>query len=536
MTIRSWNLARALTALVAAAALAACGGGGGGDGGGFGGPLAISTTAVDDGVIGAAYSDAIAATGGRGTKTFSISSGALPAGLAMNSAGAISGTPTGPAGSASFTVQVTDSGDTPATDTQALTIDIVDPLLITTAALADTSVGDAYVASVAATGGTAPYTFTVSFGELPAGISLAANGSLTGSVSPSATSEIFELSVADSSSPPLTATQSYTVRVAMEITTTSLALAYGGIPYSDALDVRGGLPPYDWSITSGTLPAGLQGPDPQTGVISGTPTALCAATNATLSVQVVDSDTPAVTASQAGIDLTVEPADLVFPVSQLPNGRLNTAYDQQIQVTGGVPPYSFALTGGSLPSQLSLNAANGRITGTPDTLETQAFQITVTDTCPVSAAGDFTLTISPESLGRNDSIATATLLPGDGTYAASISPSGDPNGTLDPDEDFYQIATTATSTITIDINAQSFGSPIDAVIEVLDAGGNVLNQCESPTFVAECISDDEDPGVSLDSLLQLRVNGAGSFYIHVLDWGSNARPDLVYDLVISGVN
>jgi len=63
-----------------------------------------------------------------------------------------------------------------------------------------------------------------------------------------------------------------------------------------------------------------------------------------------------------------------------------------------------------------------------------------------------------------------------------------------------------------------------------------LNQCVSPTFVAECISDDEDPGVDLDSLLQLRVNGAGTFYIHVLDWGSNARPDLVYDLVISGVN
>lgn len=138
--------------------------------------------------------------------------------------------------------------------------------------------------------------------------------------------------------------------------------------------------------------------------------------------------------------------------------------------------------------------------------------------------------------GRNDSIATATPLPGSGTYSASISPSGDPNGILAPDEDYYRITTTATSTITIDINAQALGSPLDAVIEVLDSGGNVLNQCISPTFVSECIDDDEDPGVNLDSLLQLRVNGAGSFYIHVLDWGSNARPDLVYDLVITGVN
>jgi hypothetical protein len=524
-----------MTALVAAAALVACGGGGDG-GGALGGPLTISTTTVDDGVIGSAYNETVATTGGSGTKTFSIGSGALPAGLAMSTAGAITGTPTGPAGSASFTVQVTDSATTPATDTQALSIDIVEPLAITTAVLADTSVGDNYAASIAATGGAAPYTFTVASGELPAGIALGANGNIAGTVSNSATTQSFELQVADSSSPPLTVIQGYTVRVAIEIATAALTDAAGGVPYSDALVVRGGLPPYDWSLTAGALPAGLAGPDALSGVISGTPDPICSATNASLSVQVVDSDTPTMSASRAGIGLTVNPAELEFSATQLLNGRINTAYDQQIQVSGGVPPYSFALTGGSLPSQLSLNANSGRITGTPDTEETQAFEITVTDACPVSTAGDFTLTISSAPLGRNDSIATATPLPGNGTYSASISPSGDPNGILDPDEDYYRITTTATSTITIDINAQLLGSPLDAVIEVLDAGGNVLNLCESPLFVSECIDDDEVPGVTLDSLLQLRVNGVSTFYIHVLDWSSNARPDFVYDLVISGVN
>ena len=42
-------------------------------------------------------------------------------------------------------------------------------------------------------------------------------------------------------------------------------------------------------------------------------------------------------------------------------------------------------------------------------------------------------------------------------------------------------------------------------------------------------------GVDLDSLLQVHV-GATTFYVHVVDWGSNARPDKLYDLVISGVN
>jgi hypothetical protein len=536
MTLRTRCIARASALLVAAAALTACGGGGGDGGGGGSGPLSITTAMVDDGVIDRDYSETIASTGGRGTKSFSISSGALPAGLSMSASGAISGVPTGPAGSASFTVQVTDSADTPATDTQALTIDIVEPLEITTAVLADTGINVDYAATVAATGGTAPYTFSVSSGELPAGVALATNGSLTGTVSPGATTEAFQIAVQDSSSPPLSAEQPYTVRVAMEIATAVLADADGGFPYNDSLLVLGGLPPYDWSLTGGTLPPGLTGPDAATGVINGTPIAACTATNASLSVQVVDSDIPAVIAGRSGIGLAVNTTTPQFTAGQLPNGRINISYDQQIQVTGGVPPYSFAVTSGSLPSQLSLNAATGRITGTPDTLETQGFEVTVTDDCPVSFQGNLTLTIAPESLGRNDSIATATPLPGNGTYSASISPSGDPNGILDPDEDFYRITTTATSTITIDINAQVLNSPLDPVIELLDGGGNVLNQCVSPTFVSECVNDDEELGVALDSLLQVRINGAGTFYIHVLDWGSNARPDFVYDLVISGVN
>ena len=58
----------------------------------------------------------------------------------MSAAGVISGTAAGPAGTASFTVQVSDSATTPATDTQALSIDIVDPLAISTASLADTTI------------------------------------------------------------------------------------------------------------------------------------------------------------------------------------------------------------------------------------------------------------------------------------------------------------------------------------------------------------------------------------------------------------
>ena len=108
--------------------------------------------------------------------------------------------------------------------------------------------------------------------------------------------------------------------------------------------------------------------------------------------------------------------------------------------------------------------------------------MTVTDACAISTLQNYSITINAVSLGRNDSIATATVLPGNGTYSASISPSGDPNTVFDPDEDFYRITTTAASTVTVDINAVVNGSPLDSVIEITGANGVPLNACVAPAF------------------------------------------------------
>lgn len=141
----------------------------------------------------------------------------------------------------------------------------------------------------------------------------------------------------------------------------------------------------------------------------------------------------------------------------------------------------------------------------------------------------------PPAAGRNDSIATATPL-GNGTSAASISPSGHTNSILAPDEDYYRIATTAAAIVTVDINAQANGSPLDSVIEIVAANGVRLNTCVAPTYFEACVHDDEDLSVMLDSFLQVQLGGPATIYVHVVDFRGDARPDMRYDIVISGVN
>ncbi len=79
------------------------------------------------------------------------------------------------------------------------------------------------------------------------------------------------------------------------------------------------------------------------------------------------------------------------------------------------------------------------------------------------------------------------------------------------------------------------GGGIDTVIELVNAGGSRLQTCGAPLFDQECMNDDRQPG-DLDSLLEVRVSAATTFYIHVAEWRGDGRPDLRYSLELSGIN
>jgi hypothetical protein len=235
------------------------------------------------------------------------------------------------------------------------------------------------------------------------------------------------------------------------------------------------------------------------------------------------------------------PPPLVITTTTLPGGTIGVPYNRTVMATGGTPPRTFSLLG-TLPAGLTLMAATGVISGTPTgPAGTFGFAINVADSAvqQQSLSQALSITISVTSLGRNDSIATATPL-GNGSFNASISPSGHPNTVFSPDQDFYRIETTAASTITVDIDSAGFGNgAIDPVIEIVNSSGTRLSTCALPgevTFTSPCMHDDEDPGVLRDPLLRVQVGAGATIFVRVLDWRGDARPDAFYNIHISGVN
>lgn len=163
------------------------------------GTVSITTATIPGGMVGLAYQTTIVATGGLSPYTFSVSTGSLPAGLTLaSSTGIISGSPTA-SGSSTFTVQVADAEVPAIISTQSYTLVVVPSLSITTSTLPAANIGVSYSTTLVAAGGVSPYTFTVTAGSLPTGLTLSSIGSISGTPT-AAGSFTFTVTVTDSAS------------------------------------------------------------------------------------------------------------------------------------------------------------------------------------------------------------------------------------------------------------------------------------------------------------------------------------------------
>jgi len=219
-------------------------------------------------------------SGGTPPRRWLLDEGALPPGLKLLPSGVIRGTPLS-AGAFSFTLRLEDSRGVAAGERFGM--NLVDPLVIDTTLLPVATVTRSYQVALVASGGTAPYSWHLTDGVLPASLGLNEAGLLTGVVDQPNPVE-FTVGVTDSDGRVTNRGLSLTTLWPLVILTPSLPAGITGTDYAFSMTGSGGGDPYTWEISNGSLPTGLA--LSTDGEITGTPTV---ATDASVTIRLTDS-------------------------------------------------------------------------------------------------------------------------------------------------------------------------------------------------------------------------------------------------------
>jgi len=370
---------------------------------------------------GAPFSQSFSASGGVSPYAFALT-GTLPNGLSFDApTGTVSGTATQP-GSFPISVKATDSSTgtgAPFAITTNYTLNVGAPTItIAPTTLADATAGAAYTpVSLVASGGVGPYSYTVSAGPLPNGMSLTTAGVVSGTPSQSGT---FPITVQAQDANGQTGTQSYSLQVlvpGLTVSPASLPGGTAGIAYNQPLSASGGNSPYSFAVTSGTLPAGIT----LTGdTLSGTPTV---AGSFSFTVTATDSTTGTAATGSQPYTLVIAAPTITLAPSTLPAGQFGVAYNQTITASGGTAPYSYAVTG-ALPTGITLSSA-GVLSGTP--LDINSFNITVTATDSLGFTGTAPYTLV---IANNPPVANPDTAQTLEAQAVTIPVTGNDTGTI----------------------------------------------------------------------------------------------------------
>ena len=332
------------------------------------------------GVVGSPYSFAFGGAGGCGPALpyqFSVISGSLPPGLTLASSGQVSGTPT-LAGGWSFWVNLSDQNPPsadwcrPSEAQRQFTITIngsggVSPpppppavtVSITTTSLSGASVGSPYSFTFAASSAATP-SWTVAAGSLPAGLSLASNGVLSGTPQAAGTASF----TVNASASGAESQKQFTLEVtpALEIGAPDNPVGEVAVPLTIALNATGGTAPYRWELKRGALPThvgfiGDQGNGSEA-TIKGVPAD-------SGSFKLVYSVTDGRGRSTEHT-ITLRVADKLRVAVRMPRfGHVGKPYRAHGIVQGGFGADTWSVAKGALPLGLKLDPSTGFISGKP---------------------------------------------------------------------------------------------------------------------------------------------------------------------------
>jgi hypothetical protein len=391
--------------------------------------LTITTTSLPNSVDGVAVSYQLTSSGGTGTVTWKLASGSsLVTGLSLSTGGLVSGTPTASTnGPGSFKVTATDT-DTPADTATATIAYIVNPengnFRIISESFPNSTVGTAYSAGIKSSGGVGNVTYTLIKGTvLPQGLTLSADGAITGT--PMAASPVtnFWVQATDSSTPtPKTVTAYLGIVVAPSAISVTTGTVNGtvGVFLSTQLTATGGKPPYTWAINVTFTPFnGLT--LSSTGLLTGTPQSPSPGEPwAKMPVKVSDSSKPPLeNFVNVALNVPLTPQGILNP-STLPAGTVGQQYDVLFQGSGGYEPYTWTIASANPPAWMTLTP-QGSLGGFPTQAGNVSFTVQMQDGQAKNVSKTFTIPVAQPITASNQTLVHGVV---GSKYSAQLTASG----------------------------------------------------------------------------------------------------------------
>jgi len=422
--------------------------------------IAVTNPANATGPAGSPFSETFTQTGAVGSATFTLASGTLPTGLTLSTAGVLSGTPT-QGGTFPITVLVTDAnGCTGVSGTYNLVI-TCPTITVTNPANGNGTASSPFSETFTESGGVGSPTFTLATGTLPTGLTLVANGVLSGT--PTQTGS-FPITVTSTDANGCSGTgTTYTIVIACQVITVNNPANANGTAnsaFSETFTNTGAIGAVTYSLASGTLPAGLT--LAANGVLSGTPTQTG---SFPITVTVTDSNGCTGTGGTYTIIIGCQTITVTNPANTA--GTASSPFSETFTQTGAIGTATFT-TASTLPTGLTLSAA-GVLSGTPTQTGSFPIVVTVTDSngC-TGTSSTYTLNIGCQTITVTNPANTA------GTVSAPFSETFTQTGAIGTAT--FTTASTLPLGVTLAANGVLSGTPTQPgsfpiVVTVTDSNG-----------------------------------------------------------------